>query len=343
LKIEVGTVKHTGLVAPNSTFSFQVTADEANTRIDKYISDQFSHYSRSYFQQLIEKGCITINGKVINKPKTIINSDDTVTITFPPARSIDVDQAFNKKNIDIDILEENKHPLIINKPANLMVHSPNHYNTDATVADWVTQYDNTIKEVGPVDRPGIVHRLDKDTSGILVIPRTNYAHGLFGEMFRNRTIQKTYYAIVKGHTDPQGTIEAPIGRDPVHRTRMKAFPIDYNPLLDEKYTNVKVRPATTHYRVIEYFDNATLLEVKPITGRTHQIRVHLQFIGHTIIGDTIYGAASKLIGRQALHAHTISFEFDDVEHTFTAPLPADFTDLIESLRKSRPQLKAVSK
>ncbi len=324
-------MKHTGLIKPNSTFLFQVTQDEANTRIDKYIADQFSHYSRSYFQQLIEKGCISINGTTVTKSKTAINNNDQISITFPPARSVDAQKTLNEKKINIDIIHEDKHFLIINKPANVMVHPPNHHNTDATVADWVTQYDARIKDVGPVDRPGIVHRLDKDTSGILIIPRTNYAHNQFGQMFKDRTISKTYYALVRGHTDPQGTIEAPIGRDPVHRTRMKAFPVDYNPLLDEKYGNIKVRPATTHYRALEYFDNATLLEVKPITGRTHQIRVHLQSIGHTIIGDTVYGAASKLIDRQALHAHSISFEFDDIEHSYTASLPTDFNNLIESL------------
>jgi 23S rRNA pseudouridine1911/1915/1917 synthase len=179
------------------------------------------------------------------------------------------------------------------------------------------------------DRPGIVHRLDKDTSGLLLIARTNYAHATFNTLFQTRTIHKTYLALVHGHPPASGTIDLAIGRHPVNRHTMTTFKAG-----TYEAARHRTRNAFTAYTVLEYFDEYSLLEVKPVTGRTHQIRVHLAALGHPIVGDAVYGTASKLIARQALHAHRLQFMFDGQEHIFTQPLPGDMANVVSSIKKS---------
>lgn len=309
------------LIAPESSFEFMVSKEYAGQRIDKYITAQFPLYSRTFFNRLIEEGCVRINGKVITKSSTSVEQGNTVTIIFPPARHI---SSAEQNNLGIDILFKHPHFFIINKPEAVLVHPPSMASKEPTVVDWLISHFKDIQKVGYIDRPGIVHRLDKDTSGLLIIPRTNHAHSVFGDMFRERSIEKTYYAIVQGHPPAKGTIDMAIGRCPITRTKMttKVHP----------QSSMKMRHATTHYRVLEYFDDAALLEVKPVTGRTHQIRVHLAAIGHPIIGDLLYGKKSKLMPRQALHAQGLSFQFEGTPYTFTQEPPADFNKLLSSLR-----------
>ena len=314
------------VIAPNSTFTFTVS-DQEGMRLDKYMSLQFPYYSRSFLQNLIEKELVCLNGKMIKKAGTTLKPHDEVTITFPPA----VPQEpflHHQCPIDVQILFEHEHFLILNKPANLVVHKPHIMSTECTLVDWILKSYKEISSVGPTDRPGIVHRLDKDTSGVIIIPRTPYAHSTFGHMFSSRSIQKTYAAIVHGHPPASGTIETPIGRCLKTKTKMAV----YDPSI---YSTAKTRHARTHYKVLEYFENSALVEVQPVTGRTHQIRVHLASIGHPIIGDTVYGTASSLIKRQALHAHHISFTFDGQAHIFTAPLTPDLELLLKKLRSQQ--------
>ncbi len=321
-----------GPIAADTTFSFIVPENSKPCRIDRYIADVFPDYSRSYFQRIIDAGHITINAIPTKKPSTLVNAGDTVTIQFPAERITEPTHVIDRTS-GIVIVAETDHFMIIHKPANLLVHAPSSASNAITVVDWIRHHHGDISTIGATDRPGIIHRLDRETSGLLIITKTNYAHNIIGGLFRNRDIHKTYKAVVAGHPPREGTITVAIGRDPINRIRMAAF--DENQI-DEtgKIGSVKVRHAKTDYRVLEYFENTSLVEVKPTTGRTHQIRVHMTAIGHPIIGDQLYGKKSSLIARQALHAESLEFVFEGKKYLFTDNLPDDFEQLLNQLRTS---------
>ena len=195
-----------------------------------------------------------------------------------------------------------------------------------------------MQGVGLTDRPGIVHRLDKDTTGILLLARNNPTHAVLCGMFKDRAMHKTYLALVHGHPPKEGAIELAIARDPHNRKKMTH--VDLTDLKRVALISTTKREALTHYRVLEYFENSALVEVKPVTGRTHQIRVHFAALGHPLIGDYVYGIKSKEIGRQALHAHRLLFEYEGKEYQFESPLPHDITTLIEKFRKNNPALSS---
>ena len=316
----------TGLIEPNSRFSYTVTPEHTADRIDKYIAAQFPLYSRSFFEPFFTNGLIQLNGKAINKPSTKIKLHDTVMVQFPPAQPV-VNTTQAVKSLHVKVVYKHKHFLVVYKPAGLLVHRTATMDNTVTLVDWILQYDNDIKEVGYVGRPGIVHRLDKNTSGLLIVPRTNYAHTIFGKQFKEREIHKTYLAIVRGHPPKSGTIELSIGRHPTMRKRMTAVQ-----QTEQRRVAGKLRDALTHYTVQEYFQDYTLVTVKPVTGRTHQIRVHFAAIGHPLLGDTLYGKASPLINRHALHAHALNFTFDGTQHNVAYVLPNDMTQLLDTLR-----------
>lgn len=313
-----------GLVAPHSLFTLQPREIQEKTRLDRFLTEQFPLYSRSFFKKLIEEGFVKVNDKVTNKQGLALTTADTVVITFPGERVISTN-AIEERNINVDIIAVHEHFYIINKPAGLIVHPPHTNSGMVTLMDWLAHYYNELQDVGYVDRPGIVHRLDKDTSGLMIIPRTNYAHKTFSDYFRDRLMHKTYLAVVHGNPEKEGMIDFPIGRHPQQRMKMYAFP---HPDDTTDTTLLKGRHATTHYRVLEYYKESSLIEAKPVTGRTHQIRVHLAAIGHPIIGDPVYGLVSKKIKRQALHAAGIAFTLLETEHHYTIPLPDDMAELI---------------
>jgi 23S rRNA pseudouridine1911/1915/1917 synthase len=300
------------------TYEFVVTDLDIPRRLDVFLHHQIPSYSRSFFQTLIAAGNVKINNKIISKPSYNTKGGDTilVTLTVPPIPPSATCYDF-LNNFNVKIIFTHEHFFIIEKPAGLIIHKTS-TQSEATLVDWLLYYCHEIKKVGNVERPGIVHRLDKDTSGLLIIARTNYAHTIFGDMFKNRTIHKTYYAVVEGTPPAEGIINFPIARHSSERHRMT-------------HKIPSGRSAITHYKTITYFKNHALLELKPITGRTHQIRVHCAAIGHPLVGDKVYGSSSKLIGRHALHAGKISFAFDGQDYNFNSPLPEDFEQLLKKL------------
>jgi len=319
-------MEHKGLIPAGSVFELTVQPQEAQTRLDKYIADQFPFYSRSFFQSLIEDGGVQLNNTVTTKGGIKLKVGDRLQISFPKEAAIDPQQ-LREFDLGIKVIYQNDHFMVLEKPASIVVHrAPGMDATVMTLVDWILEHYHEVAHVGYADRPGIVHRLDKDTSGLIIITRTNHAHAVFTHLFKERALQKTYYAVVQGHPPKEGVIDLPIGRHPNRKICMKAF--------EQPPAGYKVRYATTEYAVEAYYPHASLVRVHPLTGRTHQIRVHLAAIGHPIIGDALYGESSKYIKRHALHATELSFVFDDKKHQFQSSLPADMQSLITQLQKA---------
>lgn len=321
-----------GHIAPESTFSFTVAENSSPCRIDRYMTTLFPDYSRTYFQHIIDNGGITINNTPAKKPSVLVHPTNTVTIQFPAQQTASLNTILDETT-GVSIIAITEHFMIIHKPAHLLVHPTSTTSSAISLTDWIRHHHNDITLVGPHDRPGIIHRLDKETSGIMIITRTNYAHNIIGGLFRNRKIQKTYKAVVDGHPPMEGTITLAIGRDPMNPIKMRTFEQEYISA-DGMVGGTKARHAKTEYKVLERFKDTSLIEVKPTTGRTHQIRVHMKAIGHPVIGDQLYGKKSQLINRQALHAESLSFMFEETSYSFTDELPNDFQQLLTLLRNN---------
>ncbi len=316
-------------IKPGDSFTFIVTAKEAAQRLDNFLASHITEFSRSYFQKLIEQGAVTVNTKKVVKPSYGLKEHDIVIIQFPLTEKKEAPVL--KQELGVQLVYEHPDFLIINKPAGLTVHAPSKESMEITLVDWLLNKFHEIAHVGVIERPGIVHRLDKDTSGLLIVPRNNYAHMTFGNLFKDRQIKKTYLAIAQGHPEPQGTIDFAIMRHPVYRAKMTH--IKRHAGLQQHAEDIG-RHAITHYKVLEYFNDAALVEVKPVTGRTHQIRVHFAAIGHPLLGDTTYGKASPLIKRHALHAAGLAFDYEGEHCVFTSEPPQDFDDALRVLRSS---------
>jgi len=263
-----------------------VVEDQAG-RLDRYIASKCPDLSRTRVQGLIEENNILVNGQA-PRPSRKLQSGDIIDITVPAARPFEL----APENIELKVIYEDPDLLVVDKPAGMTVHpAPGNYTH--TLANAVLARMPDI-ETDNVERPGIVHRLDKDTSGLIIIAKNRTAHMKLADQFKDRQVSKTYLALVNGHLTPEeGIIEAGIGRDPRHRKRMAVVS--------------EGRPARSEYKVVKYVKNYTLLEVRPKTGRTHQIRVHLAAIGFPIVGDTTYGAKSDIVPRQFLHAARLKF------------------------------------
>ncbi|MGD2176917.1 MAG: RluA family pseudouridine synthase, partial [Anaerolineae bacterium] len=247
----------------SSVVSFIV--EKRGKRLDAVIRDRIPNLSRTQGQRLIEAAEVTVNGRP-RKPAYRVTPGERVIVTLPPEEP---EVAVRPQPIPLDIIHEDKHLILVNKPAGMVVHpAPGHPN--GTLVNALLAHSPIIAEAGPRARAGIVHRLDKGTSGVLVVAKDESTLQALHEQFRNREVEKTYLALVRGRVEPpEGIIEVPIGRDPEHRQRMKALP-------DGKY-------ARTRYRAVQFFRKHTLLEVHPYTGRTHQVRVHLAWLGHPVV------------------------------------------------------------
>jgi len=301
-------------------------------RIDLFLTTRFKNYSRNFFQKTIEDGLVTINGKVVTKASQAIKTGDILEFTKLDPAPLALPHPAPLYDLRSMLIAETPDFLIINKPAGLVVHKPHERSLDLSLVDLLVGVFPEIAQVGPPERPGIVHRLDKDTSGLLIVARTSAMHILFTDLFKNRRIQKKYYAVVQGETPTQGTIEYPISRHAAIPYKMTCV-------------DSHGRAASTHYTALNSCNNSTLLELRPTTGRTHQLRVHCAAIGHPIVGDFLYGSASKLIKRQALHAESIAFIVNGQEYSYHAELPLDFRQLLEKKelsifrRSDRPMMK----
>jgi 23S rRNA pseudouridine1911/1915/1917 synthase len=304
-------------VTPGSVFLF--TAEQDGVRLDQFVSNQFTTYSRNFFKTLIENEQVLVNEKVPHKAGVILKVGDKVSVTFPQPP---VPKEYNQAELDaleIEIIFQHDDFIVIYKPAGVLVHPPSEKSVELCLTDWITGSFKGMKHVGYTNRPGIVHRLDKDTSGLMLVALTNESHAQLSDLFKNRTISKTYLAIVKGHPEKEGIIDFPIGRHHTIRNRMAHVPHG--------------RASQSPYKVIEYFEDTALVQVKPITGRTHQIRVHFATQGNSIIGDSLYGNSSKKIKRQALHAHKLAFDYKDKHYEFEKEPPNDFSKLLKGLKK----------
>jgi len=290
--------------------------EDLGTRLDRYVAENLPDLSRGTVQALIESGRIRVDGQQ-RKPKFRMTPGEVVSVKIPPPR---IDEILPDP-IPLAVVYEDTDVVVIDKPAGMVVHpAPGHPR--GTLANALVAHVPGIS-VGGSQRPGIVHRLDKDTSGLIVAAKTDRGRTSLISQWEDRSVEKTYLALVVGSVaDEEATIDAPIGRDPKNRQRMAVLRSG--------------RPAVTRFRVIERFPNATLLELSIETGRTHQIRVHLAFIGHPILGDQLYGRPRQTdfqLARQFLHASALAFQLPDgARLKLEAPLPNDLQSVLEQLR-----------
>ena len=320
--------------------TFHFTSNKHGTRLDQFVEAQYlatvhstRQLSRTYIQQLIRDGAVTVNGKS-SKPGYKLRRGDQIVLTLPEPHPL---EAISPQSIALDILYEDSSLIVINKPAGMLVH-PAGGVYSGTLVNALLGHCQDLSGIGGIERPGIVHRLDKDTSGVLVTAKTDHAHRTLSAQFEAHTTARHYLAAVCGVPElGAGTIDEQIARS--HRDRRKMSVVKTNG-----------RHAVTHYRVLEVYEGFSLLQLTLETGRLHQIRVHLSFIGYPVAGDAVYGGgreraqsdapsvtvrqALKKLNRQALHAETLGFNHPETDERleFSAPMPNDMQQVVNALR-----------
>ena len=293
---------------------------EKADRLDKFLVTRLPEFSRARLQGLIDEGFVTINNVRAKKSGQSIESGAEIEVRVPPP----VPSGLVGEDSPLNIIFENDDLIIVNKPAGMVVH-PAAGHDSGTLVHAVLGYDPDLEGIGGEERPGLVHRLDKETSGLIVLAKNERAHRWLQDQFRLRTVEKTYLALVDGKPPtPTGRVEASIGRDPSHRKKMAIV------------TAGKGREAVSEYKTLEAFTDHTLLEFHPHTGRTHQIRLHCQFLGCPIVGDSIYGRKSLTvdIDRHFLHAYRLKIVLpgEKEPRVFTAALPEELESVLTDLR-----------
>lgn len=293
---------------------YSFIADRAGVRLDKFLAGQLPEFSRSQVQKLIPQGYVTVNGHPARSGLKLAAGDRIDVAMPPPAPSTLAPEA-----LPLDLIYEDDDVIVINKPAGLTAH-PAPGQPGGTLLNAVLAHFPRLASLDETLRPGIVHRLDKDTSGVMVVAKTPSAQANLVRQFKARSVIKFYLVLVKGRLTPErGVIEAAIGRDPANRKRMAV--IDSG------------RTARTAYKVLKYYDGYTLLEVRPETGRTHQIRVHLAAIGYPVAGDAVYGVKAPFLTRQFVHAYRLGFKLpaSGDYREFQAELPGDLGEGLAAL------------
>lgn len=293
---------------------------EKGIRLDKYLAEQLENYSRSYIQRIIAEGGVTLDGFPVYKKSEIINPGAVVEIKIPPAK----ETTLKPEIFPLDILFENDELIVVNKPAGMVVH-PSLGHASGTLVQAVLGYAPEIEGVGGIKRPGLVHRLDQYTSGVILMAKNDRTHQFLQDQFRSRSVDKVYLALVDGRPPtPKGRVEVAIGRDPKYRQRMA-------PVVERVG-----KEAISEYYTVEEYPQHTLLKVIILTGRTHQIRIHLAYLGCPVVGDLTYGRKKPTINiqRQFLHANRISILLpgEKDKRTFEAPLAEDLIEILDSLR-----------
>ena len=289
-------------------------------RLDRVLSDHLPEMSRSRLQSLIRQGWVRLDGQVVAKPSLPVRGGEVVELAIPPP----IPSELTPESIPLDVVFENQDLLLVNKPAGMVVH-PGAGHISGTLVHAALAHAPEMEGIGGEQRPGVVHRLDKNTSGLILLAKNDKAHRWLQDQFRLRTIEKVYLALVDGRPPtPTGRIEAPIGRDTRLRKQM-AIVVPH-----------KGRASVSEYHTLETFPEHTLLEVHPLTGRTHQIRLHLDFLGCPVAGDTIYGRQHSTIPlkRHFLHAArlTLCLPGETEQRTFEAPLPKELEEVLKQLR-----------
>lgn len=290
-------------------------------RLDRFLVDRLPEFSRARLQGLIADGFVLVDGVPARKSGQSLDGGEIVSVRIPPSRPV----ALVGEHIPLEIVFENDDLLVVNKPAGMVVHPAAGHDT-GTLVHAVLGYEPELEGIGGEERPGVVHRLDKDTSGLIVLAKNDRAHRWLSEQFKSRAVEKTYLALVDGAPPtPAGRVEAPIGRDPRDRKKMAVVS-----------SAAKGREAVSEYRTLEKFPKHTLLEFHPLTGRTHQIRVHCAFLGCPVAGDKFYGHRKPTIhlGRHFLHAWQLKIRLpgETKPRSFEAPLPGELAAVLEQLR-----------
>lgn len=293
-----------------------VSSEEAGHRIDKLLAERFPNFSRTYFQNLLENGSVLLNGHPVKK-RAAPEEGDEIEVCFQLTPELSV----IPEPMALEILFEDEHLIAVNKPPGLVVHpAPGHWT--GTFVNGLLAHCQSLAEGSDPLRPGIVHRLDKDTSGVLIAAKTREAHQKLIEMFAARQMEKIYLAICCGRP-PNGLVDAPIGRHPVHRKEMAIIP--------------EGKAATSHVQVLAFNEKTSLALIRPTTGRTHQIRVHLKHLGHPVLGDEVYGNRKLNLSlrpeRLLLHAYRLSFTHPCTKELlrFSAPIPDDMKGWMKGL------------
>ena len=291
------------------TITVQANENDKGKRIDSFLNEVIEDATRSYIQKIIDGGYVEITGKKTTKSGNKLKGTETIVVNLPEDETLDL----IPEDIPLEIIYEDSDIVIINKAPNMVVH-PAHGNYNGTLVNALLYHIKDLSTINGVIRPGIVHRLDKDTSGVIVVAKHDEAHTTLSDMFKEKTLEKTYVCIAKGvFKDKSGRIETLIGRDPRDRKKMAVVT-----------ENGKI--AISNYEVLDESKNYSLVKVRIETGRTHQIRVHMKSLNHPILGDATYGNSTDGIARQMLHAYRLKFThpISKKEMVVTAPIPEDF-------------------